>query len=288
MSSRYDERVAGSRAPLFLLAGVMACTAERATPVLAPKPPPEEKSAETTLVIPESAPAREEPKPMPKPVAKRPGVFANLDPDDDFVVGPPELVPDCEAELEKAAVKFAKATLPVHTEGRKVKITCGAPQVVTYLRGPANIAYNTPPLLTCGMALALAYWEKMVDVEAERIFQSKVVRIEHIGTYSCREVAAYPGTVSEHSYANAIDIAQFVLKNGKRIDVLRDFDMGEEEPKKLAGAFLRVISRRANDEDVFSHVLTPFFNSTHRNHFHLDLARFRKDGTRPQPSGRLD
>ena len=57
---------------------------------------------------------------------------------------------------------------------------------------------------------------------------------------------------------------------------------GDDEPKKPAGVFLRSVSRRANDEDVFSHVLTPFFNATHKNHFHLDLARFRADGTRPQ------
>jgi hypothetical protein len=29
-------------------------------------------------------------------------------------------------------------------------------------------------------------------------------------------------------------------------------------------------------------VLTPFFDDLHRNHFHLDLARYRNDGTRPQ------
>ncbi len=44
--------------------------------------------------------------------------------------------------------------------------------------------------------------------------------------------------------------------------VLRDFDVGEATP--------------------FSHVLTPFFDAHHENHFHLDLSRFRADGTRPQ------
>ena len=99
---------------------------------------------------------------------------------------------------------------------------------------------------------------------------------------SCREIAAYPGWVSEHSYANAIDIGRFVLKNGKTVEVLRDFDTGEEPPTKSAASFLRVVSRTAFDEDVFSHVLTPFFNAQHKNHFHLDLARYRGDGTRPQ------
>lgn len=220
------------------------------------------------------------PAPPPKPVRK-PGAYANLDPEDDFVVGPPDPIDDCEAELGKAGVKFQRATLAVHTP-KGSAFACGAPQVVTYLRGPGDVAYGSPPLLTCAMALALASFEKIVQAEATAIFRARVARVNHLGTYVCREMAAYKGWVSEHSYANAIDLASFVLTDGRTIDVLRDFDTGEAEPKKPAGLFLRRVSRRANDEDVFSHVLTPFFDALHKNHFHLDLARYRTDGTRPQ------
>lgn len=250
-----------------------------APPELAASVPIQPRSTEGAPAEPKAAESVVQEAPTPKPA--RPGTFANLDPDDDFVVGPPDAIPDCDDALEKAGVKFAKASLPVHTEGKKAKITCGAPQVVTYVRGPEKIAYDPPPLLTCRMALALAWWESLVAAEAQRVLHAKITRIEQLGTYSCREVAAYPGTVSEHSYANAIDIGKFTLADGRTVSVLRDFDLGDE-PKKPAGAFLRVISRRANDEDVFSHVLTPFFDATHKNHFHLDLARFRADGTRPQ------
>ena len=210
---------------------------------------------------------------------RRPGAYANLDPDDDFVVAPPEALPECAEDLARAGVTFKAASLPVVTQKRS-KISCGAPQVVVYLRGPGNIAYNAAPLLTCGMALALASFERILQTEAATILGSPVARIDQIGTYSCREVAAYRGLVSEHSYANAIDVLRFVLKNGKSIEVLRDFDVGDAPLTKPAAAFLRVVSRRANDEDVFSHVLTPFFNAAHKNHFHLDLARYRNDGTR--------
>jgi hypothetical protein len=80
--------------------------------------------------------------------------------------------------------------------------------------------------------------------------------------------------------ANAIDLARFTLKNGTVVEVVRDFDTGPSEPKRAQGRFLRKISRRGNDEDVFSHVLTSFFNPAHKDHFHLDLARYRQDGTR--------
>jgi hypothetical protein len=75
-----------------------------------------------------------------------------------------------------------------------------------------------------------------------------------------------------------------VLKDGRTVQVLRDFDASRADdppPKKPAALFLRRLSRRAYDEEVFSHVLTPFWDALHRNHFHLDLARFRDDGTRP-------
>ena len=196
------------------------------------------------------------------------------------MVGPPEALPECDADLAKAGVTYKPASLPVHTQG-KAKIICGAPQVVTYVRGPADVAWNIAPVVTCSMALAIAAFERLAQNEATTIFGSPIARIDQIGTYSCREVAAYPGTVSEHSYANAIDIGRFVLKSGKSVEVLRDFERSEGTPTKPSGIFLRVVSRRANDEDVFSHVLTPFFNATHNNHFHLDLARYRLDGTRP-------
>jgi hypothetical protein len=210
----------------------------------------------------------------------REGAYANNDPSDDYVVGPPDELPDCEAHLAAAGVKYRTASLPVH-EDRRNKMVCGAPQVVIYSRGPGGITYAPPPLLTCSMALALASFEKLVQEEAARSFHSSIMRIDQLGTYSCRVIAAYPGWISEHSYANAIDLARFVLKNGVTVDVQRDFDMGADPPRRPGGLFLRTISRRAYDEDVFSHVLTPFFNAAHRNHFHLDLARYRGDGTRP-------
>ena len=254
-----------------------ACASTTPSP---PKPIAEERQQALPAEKRGEPVAHEEPAPAPK----RPGAFANLDPDDDFVVGPPDAFPDCDDELTKAGVKFAKATLPVHTEGKKVKITCGAPQVVTYLRGPEKIAYDPPPLLTCTMALALAWWEKLVAAEAQRTLHAKVTRIEQLGTYSCREVAAYPGTVSEHSYANAIDIRALVLDSGRRLTVEKDFGALEAPARTRAAELWRSLARRAYDERLFSTVLTPYWDSLHRDHFHLDLARYRVDGTRPDPT----
>jgi hypothetical protein len=136
--------------------------------------------------------------------------MANVDPADDLVVGPPDVVPDCENLLETAGVTSRAASLPVHGDPAR-KLTCGAPQVVTYVRGPTGIAFVPAPLLTCGMALALASYERILQEEARRVFASTVVRVEQMGTYSCRDIVRFRGVVSEHSYANAIDLARFSL-----------------------------------------------------------------------------
>jgi hypothetical protein len=251
--------------------------ARPATPSVLPRPAPTAAPA----LAPAPTATTAEPAAERPPIARRPGAYANLDPDDDLIVGPPDVDAECEAELATVGVKFQPARLPMHTAPNS-KILCGAPQAVVYVRGPGNIAYSPTPVVTCRMALALASFERILQAEAIRLLGSPVVRIDQLGTYNCREMAAYPGWVSEHSYANAIDIGRFVLKNGKSIEVLRDFDVREEAPTRPAASFLRVVSRRANDEDVFSHVLTPFFDAHHKNHFHLDLARYRSDGTRPQ------
>jgi len=73
---------------------------------------------------------------------------ANLDPDDDYVLKPPEHVEGCEAELAQAGVKFRTASIHVHN-APKAKFTCGAPQVVTYLfrELPVQVAHGSHPLL---------------------------------------------------------------------------------------------------------------------------------------------
>jgi len=203
--------------------------------------------------------------------------YANDDPADDAIVGPPAPRDDCEAALKKEGVRFTAARIGVQRRGA---IACGAEQVVVYLRSPAGIAYDPPALVTCTMALALSRFDAIAQEEAKRAFGKRITRIHHLGTYACREMKAYPGWVSEHSYANAIDLESFSLESGTSVSVLRNFDKADA-PAKAESRFLRAVSRRAYDENVFSNVLTPFFDALHRNHFHVDLARYRTDGTRP-------
>ena len=90
-----------------------------------------------------------------------------------------------------------------------------------------------------------------------------------MSTYNCRKTATN-NLISEHS-----------LANGKTINVLTDFRPEEFSPNDPHTRFLRALTKRLFDENIFSVVLTPFFNDLHRNHIHVDLARYRVDGSRP-------
>lgn len=206
-----------------------------------------------------------------------PHEHADLDPTNDMEVGPPAVLLDCNARLTAAGVDFVPAELPLRT--KKGGLTCGAEQVVVYRQGPTGIRWNAPPIVTCGLALALADFERVLQDEAQALGQ-RVVRIEQGGTYNCRKMARYDW-VSEHSFANAIDVRSFTLKNGRRISVETHFGKLDAEPRTPEARFLRSLARRLYDDGVFSVVLTRYFDELHRDHFHLDLARYRVDGTRP-------
>ncbi|MCC6213992.1 MAG: extensin family protein [Polyangiaceae bacterium] len=277
----------------FVAALSLSCSSEplargpRGAPqpaVASTRPAAEARAPEPTLASPASGAPRSDATPRAPPVASagpappRPPVFANLDPDDDRVVAPPDEIPDCASGLLAAGVRAEPARLPVRAAGGGAQ--CGAPQVVSYVRGPGDLDYRPPrPLLTCGMALALARFEELAQAEAEARLGSRIRALRHLGTYSCRKMARFR-LVSEHSYANALDVAGFTLADGRSVDVLRDFGAPAAAPADPRGEFLRGLARRAYDEGTFSVVVTRFFDELHRDHLHLDLARYRVDGTR--------
>ncbi len=233
----------------------------------APSAPPPRGSARSA--------ARAEPAPPPRQWGR-----ADVDRQNDFEVGPPEAVPDCETRLTSAGVEFRPAPgirLRTNAQG---EVVCGNEQLVTYVRGPGGIAFTPSPTLSCSLALSLARLEQIAQEEAERHLGSRVKRIVHGGTYSCRKMARFK-LISEHSYANGIDIYSFVLEDGRQLSVKRHFGGTKPQASGPEARFLRTVARRLFDEDVMSVVITPFFDRLHHDHFHLDLARYRTDGTRP-------
>lgn len=235
---------------------------------------PDAIAEQPVVAVPTSDP---EPEPEPEPPAH---VHADVDPDNDEFVGPPEPLEGCHERLTEAGVSFKKARIGLGKPQDGV-ITCGAEQVVRYRGSPESIEYSRAPLLTCRMALALADFEAIVQEEAQRELGTTVRKIDHLGTYNCRKMVAYD-LISEHSFANGIDLRRFHLADDRTITVLEHFlpdvDIERAEPETR---FLRRLSQRLYDEGVFSVVVTPYFDRLHRNHIHVDLARYRVDGSRP-------
>lgn len=125
--------------------------------------------------------------------------------------------------------------------------------------------------LSCPAAASLALWEHHVmQPEAEVLFGARVRRIEHYGSYACRNVYGRDaGSRSQHATANAFDIAGFVLQDGRRVTVARDWSGSDDPPSR----FLRAVHRGACG--LFDGVLGPDYNRAHADHFHFDRGPYR-------------
>ena len=132
-----------------------------------------------------------------------------------------------------------------------------------------GVSYGSSVIVTCRMAVAMAMFERHVlQPAAQAHFQQPVVGLQHFGSYACRNVYSHKtGRLSEHAWANAIDIAAFRLRDGKVVTVARDW-----EGTTPSSSFLRDV--RAGACRFFKVVLSPDYNAAHRDHFHLDLARY--------------
>jgi hypothetical protein len=129
-------------------------------------------------------------------------------------------------------------------------------------RAPLSIANLGP--VKCNVAKAFGDWARFgVDRAAREILGSPVARIETMGSYACRTVAG-TDRLSAHARAEAIDVAAFVLADGRRIVLKRDWQGGDAATRE----FLRVVHKSACKR--FGTVLGPEYNAAHQDHFHLE------------------
>lgn len=122
--------------------------------------------------------------------------------------------------------------------------------------------------MTCPLGHAFTVWvQGDLQTPAMGEFGSPVVRVETFGTYSCRNInGAASGQLSQHASANAVDVAAFVLADGRRISVLNGWNGDPREAR-----FLRSVQAAACRR--FNTVLGPDYNAQHRDHFHFDMGR---------------
>ena len=131
-----------------------------------------------------------------------------------------------------------------------------------------SVVLNATQTLDCPMIAALDRWiREVVQPAASARFGEPVVRINSMGSYSCRGINNMSGAnLSEHAFGNAIDIGGFVLASGRELNIMRGFNGADEQER----AFLH--ETHAGACSYFTTVLGPGYNIFHYNHFHVDLA----------------
>src|SRR3954452_24178424 len=122
--------------------------------------------------------------------------------------------------------------------------------------------------LACPIVSELDRWlSDTVQPSAMRWFGARVAEIKQISAYSCRGMNGNSHAhISEHAFGNALDIAAFVLADGRRISV-KDGWRGMPEEQ----GFLRDVQSGACVH--FTTVLAPASNVYHYDHIHVDLMR---------------
>ena len=120
--------------------------------------------------------------------------------------------------------------------------------------------------MSCRLALAFqAYHREALQPLAERLLHRKLIGVGDLGVRSCRNMGGHRALLSEHAYANAIDLSHFDFEGGLAIDVERDWHGGGEK-----SLFLREAAKAACE--YFNMVISPDHDEDHRDHIHADMG----------------
>jgi hypothetical protein len=119
-------------------------------------------------------------------------------------------------------------------------------------------------LASCEMALALA------DT-IEDVLPFGVDGLQHMGTYNCRVISGTDG-LSQHAFADAIDISGFEFVDGRVYTLELDWEHDTDGPVEDGGVFLYEAVHRWHDAAIWNVLLTPNYNLAHDDHFHVDLT----------------
>jgi hypothetical protein len=163
---------------------------------------------------------------------------------------------------------------PMPPPGAEEHVPLGWPRNPAVTASIGLVEVKPAATLACPIVAALDQWiMTAVQPAAQRWFRVPVVEIKQISAYSCRGMNGNPyAHISEHAFGNALDIAEFVLADGRKITVQYGW-LGSPEEQ----GFLHDVQLAACNE--FSTVLAPGANVYHYNHIHVDLMR-RSSGRR--------
>jgi len=130
----------------------------------------------------------------------------------------------------------------------------------------AGVRLSTPAQIDCTTAKALKTWVEDGVIPAIGRRGGGLAELEVVASYTCRPRNNVPGAkVSEHGAGRAVDVAGFKLADGSTLTVARDWTR--------ESTLMRAIHAAACGP--FGTVLGPRADANHRDHFHVDTARYR-------------
>lgn len=174
-------------------------------------------------------------------------------------------------DVDPSACHALLVTTPLQTSAvpdRTIASGCGFMNAVKVRR--TTLEVGEPFVLSCRAAVSLALWERHVlQPMAHSMLGTSVRRLQHYGSYACRNAYGREGGPrSQHATADALDVAGFVLKDGRRITVAGDWARDDEKSR-----FLRAVHDGACG--FFDGVLGPAYNAAHADHFHFERGPHR-------------
>jgi len=90
---------------------------------------------------------------------------------------------------------------------------------------PIDMEVSPPAVVNCSIVAKLHDWIRAsLQPAAERDLRSRITHIVTASSYDCRNrIGSTITRISEHAYANAIDISAVVTADGRTIDVLTNW-----------------------------------------------------------------
>lgn len=169
----------------------------------------------------------------------------------------------CQTLLQQANEQKLITSQPVADSAGECPLTD-----VVRVRDFGVVKLSSSFLASCPLALRSAlYVGQQAAPLTERLMMSQLTRIEHLGSYACRNIYHRPDARrSEHASAQALDISGFILADGRHVTVLRGWK--QEESAMWLRALLSASCQ------YYGNGLGPDYNAAHANHFHLGIRGF--------------
>lgn len=181
---------------------------------------------------------------------------------------------DCHGWLDLYGLEYS---LGPDRQGVSDPVTVTTPINGIVYRYSSSSTPRSTFFMDCTLALSLAR-------AASHMRRRDIAELVDIGVYNYRCIGGgdppdCPNGISQHAYAKGIDIAGVTGSDGTYYSVNDDWVIDpDSEPTCSAptepgkDAFLHELICDLKADNVWNIVLTPNFNTAHRNHFHVDMT----------------